>query len=97
MSIASSVKECFQIFKALCGKVETSEDETIRSSLDDFKEELGRFRVWSGNIAAHRSGASSLDYRLRDASDLKDKVMNLLTDLLDALQNGLFPLIILYA
>ena len=97
MSIASHVKECFQIFKALCGKVETSEDESIRSSLDDFKEELGRFRVWSGNIAAHRSGASSLDYRLRDASDLKGKVINLLTDLLDALQNGLLPFIAIHA
>ncbi|KAI0156843.1 hypothetical protein GGR57DRAFT_491348 [Xylariaceae sp. FL1272] len=39
------------------------------------------FKLWSGNIGAHRKGRSSLDWRLRDASNLKDLVTNLLVDL----------------
>ncbi|KAK4229267.1 hypothetical protein QBC38DRAFT_508389 [Podospora fimiseda] len=38
-----------------------------------FQNELSRFKVWCGNMGAHRSGMSSLDYRLRDAIHLKDQ------------------------
>ncbi|KAB8229665.1 uncharacterized protein BDW43DRAFT_314700 [Aspergillus alliaceus] len=38
-------------------------------------DELGRLRLWSANIGAHQTNQSSLDYRLRDASHIKDQVI----------------------
>ncbi|KAF2769567.1 hypothetical protein EJ03DRAFT_351074 [Teratosphaeria nubilosa] len=54
----------------------------LQLGLDD---ELGRFRIWTGNVAAHRSGRRSLEYRLRDSSDLKNVAQSLLKDLILAL------------
>lgn len=51
-------------------------------------DELGRFRVWSGNIGALQEGPASLDYRLRDASHVREQVMRLLKDLNFALQEA---------
>lgn len=45
-------------------------------------DELGRLRIWAGNIGAHQIGQSSLDYRLRDASHLKNETVKLLQRLL---------------
>ncbi|KAE9982670.1 hypothetical protein BLS_005593 [Venturia inaequalis] len=44
-------------------------------------DEFGRFKMWSGNIGAHHSGHSSLDYHLRDASHIQRRVLELLEDL----------------
>ncbi|KAK3388381.1 hypothetical protein B0T20DRAFT_365211, partial [Sordaria brevicollis] len=52
------------------------------------KNVLGRFRVWSSNLGAHRTGRSSLDYRLRDASNIRAHVVKLLNDLLGCLQDA---------
>ncbi len=43
-----------------------------------WKDELGRLRLWAGNIGAHQTGQSSLEYRLRDASHLKDQTVKIL-------------------
>ncbi|KAL4911001.1 hypothetical protein BDW74DRAFT_4707 [Aspergillus multicolor] len=51
-------------------------------------DELGRLRVWSGNIGAHQAGQSSLDYRLRDASHLKGETLKLLNRMLRVIQNA---------
>ena len=44
-------------------------------------DELGRLRIWAGNVGAHQTGPSSLDFRLRDASHIQDEVTKLLKDL----------------
>ncbi|KAL8911554.1 MAG: hypothetical protein Q9172_007653 [Xanthocarpia lactea] len=44
-------------------------------------DELGRLRIWAGNVGAHQTGPSSLDFRLRDASHIRDEVTKLLKDL----------------
>ena len=51
-------------------------------------DEFDRFKAWAGNIAAHRKGRRSLEYRLRDAPHLKDETCNVLTALDEYLQNG---------
>lgn len=43
-----------------------------------WKDELGRLRLWAGNIGAHQTGQSSLEYRLRDASHIKDQTVKIL-------------------
>lgn len=60
-----------------------SEKSALAESQSDvplalWQDELGRFRVWASNIGAHQAGQSSLDYRLRDASDVKKQVLQLL-------------------
>ena len=57
-------------------------------SLTTVNDQLARFKIWAGNIGAHRKGRSSLDYRLREASHIRDQVVRLLGDLLDAFQDG---------
>ncbi|KAL4929904.1 uncharacterized protein BDV17DRAFT_51795 [Aspergillus undulatus] len=49
-------------------------------------DEIGRLRVWAGNIGAHQVGQSSLDYRLRDASHLKGETTKLLNRMLRVLR-----------
>ncbi|KAL8887097.1 MAG: hypothetical protein Q9192_006374 [Flavoplaca navasiana] len=44
-------------------------------------DELGRLQIWAGNVGAHQTGSSSLEFRLRDSSHIWDEVTNLLTDL----------------
>jgi uncharacterized Zn-finger protein len=66
----------------LTGK--TSEGLEIYSSqvpLSAWNDELGRLRVWAANVGAHQMGQSSLDYRLRDASHIKQHILSLLNEL----------------
>ena len=40
------------------------------------------------NIAAHKAGRSSLDYRLRDATPLRDRILGLLNDMEGLIREG---------
>lgn len=74
--IAVAAGHCARFFKdILSGK---SIDPQIEQQSD-------RFRLWAGNIGARQVGKSSLDYRLREASDVAD----MLSQLLHALQTQL--------
>jgi hypothetical protein len=44
-------------------------------------DQLGRFRIWSGDIGGQRRGSNSLDHRLCDASHLRDRLLELLQGL----------------
>ncbi|KAI1533811.1 hypothetical protein A1F96_09053 [Pyrenophora tritici-repentis] len=44
-------------------------------------DEIGRFRVWAGNLGALQKGHSSLDYRLRDSPVLSNNALKLLHEL----------------
>jgi hypothetical protein len=57
------------------------------------EDEFDRFKIWAGNIAAHRKGLRSLEYRLRDAAHLQDETNSLLTDLERPLRRGNCPYI----
>ncbi len=46
-----------------------------------------RFRLWARNLGVFQTGHASLDYRVRDASFIKDSLADLLTELLDHLRN----------
>lgn len=72
MSIADRSTTCLARFEALHG-----------SGIED---ERGRFRVWVGTSSAHHTDRRSLQYRLRDSSDLRNIVIDLLADLLGVLE-----------
>lgn len=87
-SIASHVTRCLGLFGYA---VEASKTSAIHPSAlfnRGIRDEQARFKVWSGNIGAHRTGMSSLDYRLRDASHIRNQVINLLRDLTSLLQDA---------
>lgn len=45
------------------------------------EDEIGRFRVWAGNLGALQKGHSSLDYRLRDSPVSNTNTLKLLREL----------------
>jgi hypothetical protein len=58
---------------------------TIKPALLD---DCGRLRVWSEDVGANRTDRVSLDYRLREATKVKQLVVDLLSTLIEALRNG---------
>jgi len=85
-SISSTVHLCLDGFRLLSADVDSHEDAT--PPRPDVASKLSRFKVWAGNIGAHRTGRSSLEYRLRDSSRLKDQVVKLLNELQKSLEDG---------
>ncbi|KAK0631462.1 hypothetical protein B0T14DRAFT_559255 [Immersiella caudata] len=79
--IPTLVAKCLASFRQLLLLDAMNEDGGRRSILVSLRDEETRFRIWSGNIGAHKNGRSSLSYRLRDASHLQRQVINLLQDL----------------
>ena len=45
------------------------------------EDELGRFKIWTSSSGALQKGSRSLDYRLREASQVRDQVIKILKDL----------------
>ena len=56
--------------------------------INAWEDKLGRLRMWAANIGAHQTGQSSLDFRLRDASHVRDQIIKLLQGLLRRLQDA---------
>jgi uncharacterized C2H2 Zn-finger protein len=79
-SISSTLAVCLQRFnRVLDSDLLASHESNVPISL--WQDELGRLRVWAANIGAHRKDQSSLDYRLRDASHIRDQTIQLLRNL----------------
>ncbi|RYP11318.1 hypothetical protein DL764_000136 [Monosporascus ibericus] len=86
-SIADCVAQSLAAFKAVSSTaagIDGDNDRTVQA----ISNELSRFRLWAGNIGAHRRGRSSLDYRLRDASTLRFQVIRLLENLQESLDDA---------
>lgn len=85
VGISFPVKNCLYLFGSLLSLEalsSTTYDETKQQEfLRTVQEEEARFKVWVGNIGAHKTGRSSLEYRLRDASHIQKQVLELITDL----------------
>ncbi|KAF5585568.1 zinc finger transcription factor ace1 [Fusarium pseudocircinatum] len=93
-TIADHVSACLQQFNSLCSSPTIWTDSVLDEGTDSdisllkLQNELSRFKVWSGNIGAHKKGTSSLDHRLRDASNIRDQVAELLEDLRESLKDA---------
>ena len=87
-SIAVSFVSVIRLYNNLLSRLEVIDrDDTIILNRK-FGDELGRLRLWAANIGAHQGGASSLEYRLRDASHIKTQILDLLHELQDAIQDA---------
>lgn len=88
-SIASWYSACIWSFERLCNLLQALDGEfSGQISLPALQDEFGRFRAWAGNVGAHRDGRTSLDHRLREASQIHKQVVELLSDLDRTLQES---------
>lgn len=97
-SIAKKVKSCLRAFELLCTAILEASEQDIDTmgeiSSDWIKDTLDRFKLWSQNIGAHHTGRRSLDYRLRDASNLRKQAIDLVGDMVQAVDDGqYFPVV----
>ncbi|KAF4998394.1 hypothetical protein FDECE_11821 [Fusarium decemcellulare] len=88
-AISTRVMESVELFNFL-----TKESTTALYNVLEFEQikslegECGRFIRWSKNIGAHKVGTSSLEYRLRDASQIRAQVIRLLDHIKRLLQDA---------
>ncbi|KFA54857.1 hypothetical protein S40293_10134 [Stachybotrys chartarum IBT 40293] len=89
-SFSQRVFNCLLGFDELCSAIEADQATPPRVgiSLAEVSDQLSRFKVWSANIGAHKTGRSSLEFRLRDASHLQRQAIDLLEDLGQSLHDA---------
>lgn len=88
-SIATISRTCLQRFASLLASLERCEPvyrEYMQS--DAIKNELGRFRIWIGNLGALQEGRSSLDFRLRESVVMRTNVLKLIDQLRETLERS---------
>ncbi|KAI9729536.1 MAG: hypothetical protein M1834_006732 [Cirrosporium novae-zelandiae] len=77
------------ISQSLIGVLKNFNELIDRIQTDEIKNKLNHnklLRIWAANIGAHKTGQSSLDFPLREASNVKDQILKLLHGLLTLLQ-----------
>jgi hypothetical protein len=81
-TIATQVQYCLESFDRVYISLVKAEPRTHNKlPPGTIDSTLGRFRLWVGNMGAHRRGRASLDYKLREASHIRDRVVELLQNL----------------
>ncbi len=82
--LAVLVNRGLALFKSLVAGLD--DDVFNRSVVVSF---AAKFKLWAGSLGAHRSsGSRSLEYRLRDASFIRNHILSLLQDLCESLNEG---------
>jgi hypothetical protein len=82
-AIAGKAKECLDLFFDCLELLKAGNSAQYWTSLLD---QLGRFQIWSSNIGVFADLHASLDYRLREVSDVRDLILRLLTSIDDCLR-----------
>jgi hypothetical protein len=89
--IAESARQCLSGLTSLSA---TLKDPEICSKFDLSYDEscghVGRFRIWADNIGGLQdiSKTTSLEYRLRDAPKIAQRILELLEDIDETLSDG---------
>jgi len=88
ISISSSIIACLKAFNEFIEEIQDPDkDEPEGMQVQTWQDELGRLRIWAANIGAHQTGQSSLDFRLRDSSHIRQQIIKLLDELPQRLQD----------
>ncbi|KAF2845590.1 hypothetical protein T440DRAFT_260852 [Plenodomus tracheiphilus IPT5] len=88
--ISTRVQGCLASFQQVVNAYSIAKPNIARKlSRVRLENEVGRFKLWSGNCAAHRHGKASLDYKLREASHIRERIVRLLKSLSMVLQEVL--------
>ncbi|KAH8802415.1 hypothetical protein F5884DRAFT_886872 [Xylogone sp. PMI_703] len=63
-------------------------EKYIRSELEN---EMGRFKIWGGNLGVFAPGNASADYRLRDDPDVREVIIQMLDRLRQHIKQAIDP------
>jgi hypothetical protein len=85
--VADEVAASLDMFHAVIKTLDGTTSE-VGDQHASYIKEFDRYKIWVGNIGAHRRGQSSLDYRLRDASHIRDTVLALVLSVKQNLIEG---------
>lgn len=77
-AIADRTKTCLQSFDDILHFLPA--DHNAHDSVNDNRS---RFRIWAGNIGAHHVDSRSADYRVREAPEVAERILELLDELVD--------------
>jgi hypothetical protein len=90
LSISSVLALCIRHFITLISTLTIQDRRT--DLIPSLQEELGRIRVWAGNLGAQREETDdqSLDNRLKNSPELRREVTDHFHDLGEAIQEGTF-------
>lgn len=80
MAIAFRSTDCLRHFEYLVEYAQLLEGQSLLP-VSTIGDELGRFKIWASNMGALQKDSKSLDYRLREASQIRDLVVKILKDL----------------
>jgi hypothetical protein len=89
--IAESAKQCLAGLTSLSDTLKDQETYSkFDLSYDESCDHVGRFRIWANNIGALQdaSKTTSLEYRLRDAPKIAQRISELLEDVREILGDG---------
>lgn len=81
-TIAEAARLCAQSFVQIRSAAHLLQPLT-EHELDD---QLGRFEIWAGNLGVFALDTASADFRLKDDQDVKDVMINMLTRLVEKVE-----------
>ncbi|KAL8812443.1 MAG: hypothetical protein Q9223_007292, partial [Gallowayella weberi] len=84
-SISSSIVACLKAFNKFVEGIQDVGTQKPGLVIQHWQDELGRLRIWAANIGAHQTNQSSLDYRLRDSTHIRQQILKLLDELIQRL------------
>jgi len=97
-SISSLSQDCLKRFEEICGILQDLDQETaIRNGYDRnpvllaLQDARARFKAWGTSIAGFRKPhlPTSLDFRLREAPEIRTRLLQVLEYLQEYLNDGL--------
>lgn len=89
VSISSSLLACRNAFNKFIEEIELLDEKKPEGlCVQDWDDERGRLRIWAANIGAHQTHQSSLEFRLRDSSHIRNQIIELLRQLRERLQDA---------
>ncbi|KAF4458840.1 CAMK kinase [Fusarium albosuccineum] len=83
-------QQCLRSFQDLVSRLKTGRPE-FRDLMPSstIESELGKLRVWCGNLGALQTGYASLDYRLRESEVMQTNIVKLLQQLSSSLKESI--------
>ena len=85
-SVRGITRQCAVLF----GRGLSSQSLDGQSSID-LENQLGRFKIWAGNIGVFAAGNASIDFRLRNDPDIKEVMIQMLTWLRKCIEHLINP------
>ena len=72
-SVLVTARQCAALFRRALSGQSLGEKTRI-----DLENQLGRFKIWAGNIGVFAAGNASIDFRLRNDQDVKEVIVQML-------------------